>query len=385
MAGLRVVEFAAPLGAYAGLLFGGLGAEVILVEPPGGGPLRRRGPWIGSRRDAEASLLHAAFNAGKRSITLDLSDRDDIERAQVLAERADLVIAGGSLPPALAHEALAGQASRLVTLALSPFGSKGPRSGWLAEDITALAMGGMLTLAGYPDGPPLAACGEQAVAAASLFGATAALAAILRAEAGGEGAFIDVSMQECVAMGQENAIQFLDLEGIVRKRDGGRQRQAGTGVFPCRDGHVYLMAGGIASNRFWGATVDWLVEEGLDGSEGLRDPRWLDSKWLNQEEAKRIFAEIFEPFAKRRTKAQLVAATSARRIPLAPISTASDILASAQLAARGFFVNRAIDDGRVLPFAGAPYQLSATPWRAPNPAPRLDADRDDILRLLEAA
>jgi len=383
LAGLRVVEFGAGLGAYCGTLFAGLGAEVVLVEPPGGSPLRRRGPWIGARRDGEASLLHAALNAGKRSIRLDLGHGAELATARRLALRADLVVAGGPLPPALSHAALAAERPDLVTLALSPFGAEGPRAGWAAEDITGLALGGMLSLAGYPDGPPIAACGEMAVAAASLFGATAALAALLRAEAGGGGALVDVSMQECVAMGLENAIQFLDLEGIVRRRDAGGQRQAGTGVFPCRDGHVYLMAGGVASNRFWDATVTWLEAEGLPGAGTLREPRWLDSHWLATAEAKRFFAALFEPFAAGRSKAELVAAAAARRIPLAPIATARDILASEQLAARGFFVERALDDGRAAPFAGPPYQLSATPWRAPSPAPRLDADREAVLRDLE--
>ncbi len=354
LSGLRVVEFAAPLGAYAGRLFAGLGADVVLVEPPGGGPLRARG------------LLHAALNAGKRGITLDWRSED----ARRLAEGADLVIAGAPLPfdPRLTNPAL-------IVLQLSPFGADGPYAGWQAEDITALALGGMLTLAGYPGAPPIAACGEQAIGAASLFGAVGAMAALLRAEATGAGATVDVSMQECVAMGQENAIQFLELEGVVRGRNAGGQRQAGTGVFACRDGHVYLMAGGIASNRFWGATVQWLDDAGAPGAAALRDAKWDDAAWLNTAEAKRIFAAMWEPIAAAHSKAELNAEAKRRRIPLAPVATARDILGSEQLNARGYFVEQ---DGLRVP--GAPYRLSATPWRALGPAPGLDEHRDAVLR-----
>ncbi len=354
LSGLRVVEFAAPLGAYAGRLFAGLGADVVLVEPPGGGPLRARG------------LLHQALNGGKRSIVL----APETAQARRLAEGADLVIAGAPLPfdPRAANPAL-------VVMQLSPFGTDGPYAGWQAEDITALALGGMLTLAGYPGAPPIAACGEQAIGAASLFGAVGAMAALLRAEATGVGATVDVSMQECVAMGQENAIQFLELEGVVRGRNAGGQRQAGTGVFACRDGHVYLMAGGIASNRFWGATVQWLEDAGAPGAAALREPKWDDPAWLNTAEAKHIFATLWEPIARAHSKAELNAEAKRRRIPLAPVATARDILASEQLQARGYFVEQ---DGLRVP--GAPYRLSATPWRAPGPAPALDEHREAVLR-----
>src|SRR4029077_14329016 len=98
-----------------------------------------------------------------------------------------------------------------------------------------------------------AAFGNRAYLAAAQFAAVAFVMAVLAAEedGGGAGRHVDVSIQECVTMGQKTAIQFYDLENTVRKRASGEQIMAGVGVFDCADGQIYLMAGGIASTRFW--------------------------------------------------------------------------------------------------------------------------------------
>jgi len=238
----------------------------------------------------------------------------------------------------------------------------------------------MLYLAGYPDTAPMVACGEQAVGAANLFGAVASMAAVYDAEASGLGQHVDVSMQECVVMGMENAVQFFDLEGTIRKRNAGTQRLAGTGVFACADGYVYVMAGGIGSNRFWAVTTEWLIEEGVAGAEQFREPRWQDQAFLASDEAKEIFGAVFSPYARTLTKAQLHAKGRERRIPIAPICDASDIARDPQRAHRGFFTSVRDCRGTDMRMPGAPYQLSETPWQIRKPAPRLGEHTAAILR-----
>src|SRR5690606_35181829 len=196
------------------------------------------------------------------------------------------------------------------------------------------------------------------------------------------GQHIDVAMQECVVMGLENAVQFYDLEGTVRERNAGTQRLAGTGAFLCQDGYVYLMAGGIGSNRFWSVTTEWLISEGLKEAEQFRDSRWSDQTFLATDEAKRIFRDVFAPFALRHTKEQLQAKGREHRIPIAPICDASDIAADPQRAHRDYFVNINAADGTELRMPGAPYQLSATPWRLRVGAPTLGQHTQEVLSSL---
>ena len=75
LAGVRVVDLAGEPAEMAGRILADLGAEVVKVEPEGGDPLRRVGPFRGERRDPDASLRFAAWNAGKTSV-----DEADLER-----------------------------------------------------------------------------------------------------------------------------------------------------------------------------------------------------------------------------------------------------------------------------------------------------------------
>eukprot|EP01041_Mallomonas_annulata_P018373 gene18373-37278_t len=211
------------------------------------------------------------------------------------------------------------------------------------------------------------------------------MVALTQAELTGEGEHIDVSMQECVVLAMENAVQFYDLEKTVRKRWAGDQRFAGTGVYACSDGHVFLMAGGIGANRFWERTLKWFVEEGMDGVEEFRQPHWQDVKFLESSEAKKLFSSLFLPWAASRTKAQLYHAGQARQIPIAPVNTPADIIYNPQLLSRGHFVDvpQAME-GRALRMPGAPYKLSETPWCIQRPAPRLGQHNQEVWEELRA-
>ncbi len=384
LAGVRVLDCTGPAGNYCGKLFADLGAEVILIEPPGGTALRREGPFAGDQIHCEKSLPFIYQNSGKRGMVLDLDHSDGQAVLLRLAESASVLLVterpGEMARRGLDYAAVSARNPAVVQVSITPFGQTGPYADFLAEDIVAMALGGMLYLAGYPEDPPLAAHGQLAYAAASLFGAVAAISALLVAEETGTGESIDVSMQECVVMGLENAAQFYDLEGTVRKRYAGEQRQAGSGVYHCRDGLIYMLAGGVASNRFWRNSVEWLVSEGVQGAEELADAKWDDVVYLTTDEAKKRFADIFNPFAKTKSKAELYAVGQQRRIPICPVATPADILNSRQLKSREFFalsLSSFADAPIMMP--GAPYKLSATPWRVQRPAPALGQHTTEIL------
>ena len=380
LAGLRVLELAHPAGQYCGKMFAELGADVILIEPPQGAAARARGPFIGDRPGDDGgvsrSLVFSYFNTSKRGITLDLDDAEGQALFRRLAASADLVIECAQ--PGLmegrgcGYAALSASRPSLVMASITAFGQSGPYAHYAAEDLIGLATGGFLYLGGYPDTAPIGAYGDQALAGASMFGGVAAMIAITQAENTGQGEHVDVSMQECMVMAMENAVQFYDLEGTVRKRNAGEQRFAGTGVYECLDGHVYMMAGGIGANRFWGLTLEWLADEKVVGVERLQGPEWTGTAYLASAEAKQIFQDVFGAWAKTQTKAYIYQEGQRRHVPAAAINTTADLVASAQLADRGYFVSvphAALHVPMVMP--GAPYQLEQTPWSMKGPAPAL--------------
>jgi len=385
LAGLRVLDMSGLAGQYCGKLFADLGADVILVEPPGGSAVRREGPFLDERAHPEYSLTFGYLNAGKRAIGLDLDHPEGQRVLKALAAKADLLIEsdkpGVAARRGLDAAALRALSPRLVVTSITPFGQTGPFAQYESEELIALALGGLLYLGGYADSAPMAAAGNLACFAAAQFAAVASMTALWASEGPqGEGRHVDVSIQESVVMAMENAIQFFDLEGSVRKREAGQQKLAGMGVFDCLDGQVYLMAGGIASSTFWRSTTQWLVEADVPDAAQLAEAQWSDADYLATDEAKAIFSSLFGPFAAARTKEQLYRDGQGRRIPICPIQTPSDLVGDRQLAHRGFFVPlQHPASGRTLTVPGAPYALSQTPWRLAGSAPRLGEHTAQVL------
>jgi benzylsuccinate CoA-transferase BbsE subunit len=382
--GLRVLDLSGAIGNYAGKLFADMGADVILVEPPGGGELRREPPFIGDVPGPERSLSFAYQNTSKRGLCLDLDSASGQRLLRDLAATADLVIE--SFPPGwlssrgLDHARLAAARPSLVTASITPFGQTGPYAEFAATDLVGLAMGGLLYMGGYRDAAPTQAHGDQAFKAASMYGAVAAMLAVTEAELSGEGQHVDIAMQECVTLALENAAQAFDLEGTVRMRPPGDQRFAGYGLFPCKDGYIYLGSRGIGNSPAWSRTLRWLADEGMAGVERLHGPEWSDAAWLKGPEARDVFAELFIPWAMQHGKAWLYEEGQKRLIPLAPVSTPKDLLDNPQLAARGLFVpftHPLVETAARMP--GAPYILSRTPWRVRRPAPRLGEHTAEVL------
>ena len=387
LAGLRVLELSGSLGHYCGKLFADLGADVVLVEPPGGTPLRREPPSAGAEDDSE-SIPFQYLNTNKRSLCLDLDQPGDAATLRALAGRADLVIEterpGVQERRGLGWATLSSTHPGLVLTSITPFGQDGPYAGLDGDDLIASALGGLLYLGGYADGEPIRPAGEQAVLAAGLFGAVAAMLALTHAELTGQGQHVDVSMMEAVVLGLENAPQLYDLEGVVRHRNGGVQRLAGTGVFACADGLVCLLATGFGGTQHWTKLVAWLEAETGTGLGRFRDPRWSRIDFLVTEAAKAEFSAFFAEFCATRAQRDLYHRAQSWRVPLCPVSAPRDVLSDAQLAFRSYFAEVTRADGSVLTMPGAPYRLSRTPWSIRRPAPRLGEHSREVLAEMTA-
>ena len=373
LAGIRVLDLTGLHGAYGTKLLAELGAEVIRVEHPSGDSLRRHPPFIQDDRGVWWSLYDLYVNAAKRSITLDLTTPDGRCLFRRLSERVDAIVE--SDPPGavrlagLAYDELARSNPRLVYTRVTPFGDEGPKRHWKACDLTLMAAGGLMWLAGEPGGPPIAAAGEQSAVIAGLYAAVGTLLAVYHAEATGEGQLVSVSVQECICSTLENAVQFYDLEGRIRRRVGSRPVEAGTGLYPCRDGYIYVHAGRLATARGWRALVAWLVEAGVPGADELTQPHWQDYSYRASREGAAAFWEIFTRFTRHHSKRVLCEEAQRRGIAMTPVNVPTEVVNDPQLAARQWFVSLHHEGlGIDLRLPGAPYRLSETPWQT-GPAP----------------
>ncbi len=101
----RVIDLTDERGNLAAFILAGLGADVVLVEPPEGSAGRRRGPFAGDQADAERSLTFWGWNRGKRSVVLDVDGAAGAAALQRLCAEADVVIECGALAVDLAAHA----------------------------------------------------------------------------------------------------------------------------------------------------------------------------------------------------------------------------------------------------------------------------------------
>jgi benzylsuccinate CoA-transferase BbsE subunit len=386
--GLRVLDLSNRFGHYAGKLLADMGAEVILIEKPlVGNAIRKKPPFIDDRVNSEFGIPHFYFNTNKRSITLDIRSRQGKAIFLNLVKTADIVLEDDA--PQYWHqwgldfESLQALNPKLIMTSITPFGQTGPYANYAADDLTLLALGGLLNIMGFEDIEPTQAAGEQAYAMGCMFGAVGTMLAVLEAQHSQLGQHVDVSIQESVTMALENSAQSYDLEKKIRVRSGNSQRYAGSGIFKCLDGFVYVFAGGMAASRFWNNLVEWFELEGVAGAHELASPKWQDLQYMHSEEGKQLFELIFTSFANDKTMAYLYETAQSRRIPLCPVNDSQSILSNQQLMARSFFQTVLHEhSGQMITMPGAPYLLSQTPWSLRNPAPSLGQDNSLIFKEL---
>ncbi|MGH7802837.1 MAG: CaiB/BaiF CoA transferase family protein [Candidatus Binatia bacterium] len=374
---LRVVELGSGVAAaYAGKLFADLGADVVKIESPDGDVTRRHGPYPGGRVDPETSGLFLYLNSNKRGGVLDLDDAAGRRSFERLLARADVSFT--DLPPK-ALESLgllpAGQSrrhERLVATAITPFGLTGPRRDWHASDLTLWNAGGVATLNGLGPGgdelPPLAAYGPQASLQGGINGAVATMGAIFARHRTGRGQTVDVSIQECIATILELTLPFWPYCSLAASRLGAKPIQP-LDFFECKDGWIFLCA---VEEHQWKSFLDFIGNPEWAGIELFADrlsrgANWdalkpMIQEWMSEQNVQDIYRKLQE-----------------RRVPIAPVSTMGDLLASEHLNARGFFVSFDHPRAGKQRVPGAPFHFSRTPWELRRPAPLLGQHTEEIL------
>jgi len=370
LAGVRVIECGHMVGAaYATKLLADLGADVIKVEPPrGGDQARTRGPFPRGNPDPEASGLFLYLNTNKRGVTLDLQQPRGRELLVELAAGADVLVHNFRPSETAAHgitfEALSRRNPRLVLTSITPFGPTGPYRDYHATDLTLWNAGGVAYLNGGGPGtdelPPLRAFGQQAEFQGGVNAALATLAALFARLQSGQGQQVSISIQECVAAILELTFEYWPYMGLIASRLGHKPIQP-LDFLECRDGWIFVCC---VEEHQWHTFVDIMGNPEWASMELFENRLTRAANW----DALKLF---LQEWAQEQSVAELYHAGQARRVPLAPVSTMADLLASDHLKARGFFA--VVDHPRAgrLRHPGAPYQFSVTPWTIRRPAPLL--------------
>jgi benzylsuccinate CoA-transferase BbsE subunit len=394
LSGFRMLDLADDKGALCGKIFADLGADVIKVEPPGGCPTRRIPPFLDDEPGADRGLYFIAYEAGKRSVTINLESADGRALFEDLARKSDFIVE--SFPPGymdsigLGYERLAAINPRLICTSITPFGDSGPGKGYKAADIVSWASGGSMFLMGEKGKPPLEMSVPQAGPNAGAEAAVASLLAHYPREIDGLGQRVVVSIQACVVWTLMNEQAMPIMHGDYLRRQGvyysatGTRRQV---VYQCKDGYISaILAGGPGVGSIsMKALVGWMGENGC-AAQWMVEKDWVS--WVPgilmkatakddeeiadlEERVRRFFATM--------TKHEIYAEALKRRILLAPVATAADVADDEQLKARDYFVRIEHDTvGRTLTLPGAFGKLSATPIGPARRAPRVGEHNGEV-------
>ncbi len=305
--GIRVVELGGGIPAgFCTHLLAGFGADVVQVGDP-----------------ALTADEDRYLSRGKRRV---LADGDALA---ALLDVADVVVDGrsraaGAVVVPSAHE-IHDAHPQLVVTAVTPFGLDGPHAGHRAPNIVAFANGGIMSITGERERPPLQTGGDQALMLGGLHAFAATSTALFGALVQGAGDLLDISLQECAASMLEYCAAAWEYEGLLVERSGNTPR-AEWGVYPAADG----WAGVCCLGRQLPALFEQLDLE--------YEPRFQDPL-QRAEHGDELMAHVLV-FMIERTKDELVALGPAHKLPIGAVRTPAELVAHQPLIERGLLRRR---------------------------------------------
>ncbi len=378
---LRVLDLVDEKGAYCTKILADLGADVVKVEPPGGDATRDIPPFYHDIPHRERSLYFWYYNTNKRGITLALETTEGQEIFKRLVKTADIVVETfrpGYLDSlGLGYKALSEINPALIMTSITAFGQTGPYKDYRASDIVGVAMGGMMSTSGYPDGPPVMPYGRQGYHVASNHAAIATLIALFHRDMTEEGQYIDVSMQTTIAQSIEFANMLYLYNKDVLKRQGSRHGSAGIGdptignVLACQDGYF--------CNFGHAGPFDWMDADGMAGTL-KEDPRWMeDPLFRRQPENAHYLDKQQKAWAMLHSRQEITEGCQNMHISWSKCSTLEDLFEDEHLTARNFWVDVEHPElGATFKYPGVPYILTKTPWRLVRRAPLIGEHNTEI-------
>jgi CoA:oxalate CoA-transferase len=370
--GIRILDLTHSLGGpFCTLLLRDLGAEVIKIEKPETGDLTRsRAPFT----KANESGTYIMLNRGKKSITLNLKTRRGKEICKELVKKVDVIIENFSTGTMdkldLSSKELLKINSGLIYASLSAFGHTGPYRKEVGYDPIAQAMGGLTTLTGYADRPPVHAGPPIADLGTGVFVALAIVSALRHKARTGEGQVIDISMQDAIWL--FTAIEFASnyyIEGVVPQRYGNAVPHASpANMYTAKDGYIII------------ATAERRQAQNVFRAIGRAD--LLDSP-LCGEQSERIkhkdeIDRLVEAWTSIHTVDQIMSALKKLEVPCSLVPTYDKVCNDPQLLSREMIIEVEQPLSGKVKSPGSLFKLSRTPGNVNFPAPQLGENNLEV-------
>lgn len=359
------------MGPAATQILGDLGADVVKVENPGGDTMRAIGPC----RHEGMGPLYLQSNRNKRSLMLDLKDRQDRDSLLQLATQTDVLVTN-IRPQALkrlglTYEALQQLNPKLIFCTAVGYGTDGPYAGKAVYDDLMQAASGIAGLFGQVDGAPRYAPVNLCDRVVGLYLVISILSALHHRQVTGEGQEIEVPMFETMA-------QFVLGDHIGGRAFEPRMGPMGykrllsrtRGPYATQDGHLSLV---VYTNAHWRAF------SALVGQPDLLD---TDPRFLNQE-TRTQHAEAMGSFLAShlpsRTNAEWMELLGRSDIPVSPVNSIEDLFDDPHLQAVKLFEKREHPSEGMLNVTRFPTRFSRSPASIRRLAPNLGEHNAELL------
>jgi crotonobetainyl-CoA:carnitine CoA-transferase CaiB-like acyl-CoA transferase len=377
LAGVTVIDLSRVLaGPYASQTLADLGATVIKVENPRDPDVSRGFPPYLTDGDEEFSAYYAQYNRGKLGVGLDLATPEGKEVLKDLVRGADVLVENfrpGTMEKlGVGYEVLREINPRLVYTAISGYGRTGSRSKRPAFDNTAQAAGGIWSMNGYAEHPPVRVGVTIGDLSATLFAVIGTLAALRHAEATGIGQVVDVAQVDSIVALTETAVVDYTVNGTVATPQGNAHAWVRPyELFDCADGQVFF---GAYTDKLWNASCD------LFGTPEHKDDPEIDTmrKRFETDVYERRVKPIVAGWLATRTKQELED-LAGDVVPLTAVKTIGEVVEDPGTAERDMIVEADYGDLGVLRMFGQPIKLSETPATPARTANRFAEHADEVL------
>jgi crotonobetainyl-CoA:carnitine CoA-transferase CaiB-like acyl-CoA transferase len=370
--GLTIIDLTRVLsGPYCTMLLADMGARVIKVEQPDRGDDTRGWgpPFLGTE-----SAYFLSINRNKESLTLDLKSADGRDLLLRLLDRADVLVEnfrpGTMARLGMGHEALTSRFARLIYCSISGFGQTGPRRDHPGYDAVIQGEGGLMSITGEQDGPPLRLGVAISDLVSGMFAAQGITLALLARARTGRGQHVDIGMLDSTAalLTYQAAIYF--ATGASPTRLGNRHPTiVPYETFPAADGDLVLAVGNDALWRSFCAVV---------GLSALAD----DERFATNRARVSHYDELkplIDSRLRTRSRADWIEQLTAAGVPCGSVRAVGDVLGDPQLEAREMVAvveHATLGSLRML---GVPIKLSDTPGRVRTAPPTLGQHTASIL------
>jgi formyl-CoA transferase len=374
LSGVRVIDMTHnQAGPACTQILGFLGAEVIKLEDPKGGDIARRN--MRDRPDSD-SLFFLLFNANKRSLTVNLKSNEGKRLFRQVIARSDVLVENfgpGALDRlGLGWEVLHELNPRLIYATIKGFGTYGPYAGFKSFEPIAQAMGGAMSVTGFPDNPPTYVWPAIGDSGTGMHMAIGILAALQQRHATGRGQHVEVSMQDAVVNLIRVSLRDHQRYGHPPPRSGNQLGQNVPGkTYPCAPGgpndYVFI----YAQQQMWPAFI-----EAIGRPELAQDPRFAtaEARWANRA----ALDSAIEDWTRRHKKHEVMELLGAAGVPCGACQDTGEVLQDPHLRDREMILDVEYPPRGVYQTVGCPVKLSESPVRVSRP-PLLGEHTDTVL------